>query len=236
MLFLNMYPGREKPFFLSIGSLKMTSCSNRKTRLSLGRDRKPLSCSATEKVSCCSSLPWAVIFPWYNRKHKHNKQRKQLECGFHGWNSWHVLETLKNGLRSWDIPQNLVDAPHSSCHCSALEQSTLPRQLSEKRRKCVVLTENTNKNMKPYTQAWRYPPPSRLCPSRLWCNTSGSPAQIQTAWSWSNPGLLLSMMETSGGVFMCAELTLRLNAKGQCFILAKLLHQGCHFMIILKVF
>ncbi|TNN56928.1 hypothetical protein EYF80_032826 [Liparis tanakae] len=45
-----MYPGREKPFFLSIGSLKMTNCSNRKMRLSLARDKKPLSCSVTVKV------------------------------------------------------------------------------------------------------------------------------------------------------------------------------------------
>lgn len=64
MLFLKVYPGKGKPFFLSIGSLKMTSCSNRKTRLSLALDRKPLSCSLTEKVSCWSSFPWAVIFPW----------------------------------------------------------------------------------------------------------------------------------------------------------------------------
>ena len=64
MLLLNVYPGREKPFFLSIGSLKMTSCSNRKTRLSLPLDRMLFSCSLTEKVSCCSSFPWAVILPW----------------------------------------------------------------------------------------------------------------------------------------------------------------------------
>lgn len=69
MLFLKMYPGSEKPFFLSIGSLKITSCSKRKTRLSLALDRKPLSCSATVKVSCWSSLPWAVIFPWYHSKY-----------------------------------------------------------------------------------------------------------------------------------------------------------------------
>lgn len=89
MLFLKMYPGREKPFFLSIGSLKMTSCSNRKTLLSFARDRKLLSCSVTVKVSCWSSLPWAVILPWYHSKDKHNKQRKRLRCGFHGLNSWH---------------------------------------------------------------------------------------------------------------------------------------------------
>lgn len=64
MLFLKMYPGREKPFFLSIGSLKITSCSNRKTRRSFARDMKLLSCSVTVKVSCWSSLPRAVIFPW----------------------------------------------------------------------------------------------------------------------------------------------------------------------------
>jgi len=64
MLFLNVYPGKEKPFFLSIGSLKMTSCSNRKTLLSFALDGKPLSGSLTEKVSCCSSFPWAVILPW----------------------------------------------------------------------------------------------------------------------------------------------------------------------------
>lgn len=63
MLFLKMYPGMEKPFFRSIGSLKITICSNRKTRLSLARDKKLLSCSVTVKVSCWSSLPWAVIFP-----------------------------------------------------------------------------------------------------------------------------------------------------------------------------
>lgn len=64
MLFLKMYPGREKPFFLSMGSLKITSCSNRKTRRSFARDMKMLSCSVTVKVSCWSSLPRAVIFPW----------------------------------------------------------------------------------------------------------------------------------------------------------------------------
>lgn len=63
MLFLNMYPGIENPFFRSIGSLKMTICSNRKTRLSLGLDRKLLSCSVTVKVSCWSNFPCAVIFP-----------------------------------------------------------------------------------------------------------------------------------------------------------------------------
>lgn len=68
MLFLKMYPGSEKPFFLSIGSLKITSCSKRKTRLSFARERKLLSCSVTVKVSCWSSLPWAVIFPWYTAK------------------------------------------------------------------------------------------------------------------------------------------------------------------------
>lgn len=89
MLLLKMYPGSEKPFFLSIGSLKMASCSNRKMRLSLARDRKPLSCSMTVKVSCWSSLPWAVIFPWYHSKDKHNKPRKWLRFDFLGLNSWH---------------------------------------------------------------------------------------------------------------------------------------------------
>ncbi|KAF3860425.1 hypothetical protein F7725_000680 [Dissostichus mawsoni] len=79
MLFLKMYPGRENPFFLSIGSLKMASCSNRKIRLSLARDKKPLSCSVTVKVSCCSSFPWAVILPWSHSKDKHNKPRKWLQ-------------------------------------------------------------------------------------------------------------------------------------------------------------
>lgn len=89
MLFLKMYPGSENPFFLSIGSLKMTSCSNRKIRLSLARDKKPLSCSVTVKVSCCSSLPWAVIFPWYHSEDKQNKPRKRLRFDFPGLNSWH---------------------------------------------------------------------------------------------------------------------------------------------------
>lgn len=67
MLFLNVYPGRGRPFFLSMGSLKMTSCSNRKTLLSLALDGTPFSCSLTKKVSCWSSFPWAVILPWGRR-------------------------------------------------------------------------------------------------------------------------------------------------------------------------
>lgn len=102
MLFLKMYPGSEKPFFLSIGSLKMTSCSNRKIRLSFARDKKPLSCSVTVKVSCWSSLPWAVIFPWYHGEDKQNQQRKRLrfdswqeKCfeDFEGWSETY-LEAL----------------------------------------------------------------------------------------------------------------------------------------------
>lgn len=81
MLFLKMYPGIEKPFFLSIGSLKITSCSNRKTRLSLARDRKPLSCSLTVKVSCWSSLPRAVILPWYHSENETIKQRQRWQWG-----------------------------------------------------------------------------------------------------------------------------------------------------------
>lgn len=65
-----MYPGSEKPFFLSIGSLKITNCSKRKTRLSFARERKLLSCSVTVKVSCCSSLPRAVILPWYQSENR----------------------------------------------------------------------------------------------------------------------------------------------------------------------
>lgn len=78
ILFLKMYPGMEKPFFLSIGSLKMTSCSNRKTRLSLVLERKLLSCSVTVNVSCWSSLPWAVIFPWNHREIDPTNRR----CGY----------------------------------------------------------------------------------------------------------------------------------------------------------
>ena len=89
MLFLKMYPGSEKPFFRSIGSLKITSCSKRKTRLSFALDRKLLSCSVTVKVSCWRSFPWAVILPWYHSKVKQSEQRKWLRCGFHGINSWH---------------------------------------------------------------------------------------------------------------------------------------------------
>lgn len=43
ILFLNRNPGMEKPFFLSSGSLNMTICSKRKTRLSLHRGRSPAS-------------------------------------------------------------------------------------------------------------------------------------------------------------------------------------------------
>lgn len=60
MLFLQMYPGREKPFFRSIGSLRMTSCSKRNTRLSLGRERMLFSFSMNVKVSCCKSFPCAL--------------------------------------------------------------------------------------------------------------------------------------------------------------------------------
>lgn len=68
MLFLKVYPGRGRPFFLSMGSLKMTSCSNRNTLLSLALDGTPFSCSLTKKVSCWSSFPWAVILPWGSRR------------------------------------------------------------------------------------------------------------------------------------------------------------------------
>lgn len=64
MLFLKVYPGRGRPFFLSMGSLKMTSCSKRNTLLSLALDGTALSCSLTKKVSCWSSFPCAVILPW----------------------------------------------------------------------------------------------------------------------------------------------------------------------------
>lgn len=72
MLFLKVYPGRGTPFFLSMGSLKMTSCSKRKTLLSLALDRTPFSCSPTKKVSCWSSFPWAVILPW-KQTHRHSR-------------------------------------------------------------------------------------------------------------------------------------------------------------------
>lgn len=61
MLFLNWYPGVDDPFLSS--SLKMTICSNRKTRRSLERDKTLASCSVTKKVSCCSSFPWLVSLP-----------------------------------------------------------------------------------------------------------------------------------------------------------------------------
>lgn len=63
ILFLNKNPGVEKPFFLSSGSLNMTICSNRKTRLSLQRGKSPVSWSVTTKVSCSNNLPWATILP-----------------------------------------------------------------------------------------------------------------------------------------------------------------------------
>lgn len=62
MLFLNWYPGLLEP--LRSSSLKMMICSKRKTLRSLLRDRTPPSCSQTQKVSCCSSFPWDVSFPW----------------------------------------------------------------------------------------------------------------------------------------------------------------------------
>lgn len=62
MLFLYWYPGLFEP--LRSSSLKMTICSNRKTLRSLLRDKTPPSCSQTQKVSCCSSFPWDVNFPW----------------------------------------------------------------------------------------------------------------------------------------------------------------------------
>lgn len=58
----------EKPFFLSSSSLKMTICSNRKTRLSLQRGRSPVSWSVTKNVSWSRSLPWATILPWTQRQ------------------------------------------------------------------------------------------------------------------------------------------------------------------------
>ena len=67
MLFLNWYPGVDEP--LRRSSLKMTICSKRKTLRSLLRDRTPVSCSVTKKVSCCSSLPWLVNFPCHTRPH-----------------------------------------------------------------------------------------------------------------------------------------------------------------------
>lgn len=126
MLFLKVYPGKEKPFFLSIGSLKMTSCSNRKTLLSFALDGKPLSGSLTEKVSCWSSFPWAVIFPW---------------------NSEFIINIVTDRKSPWVCvpsamtrqeiicisPQIPGACPHSSCHYSALARNTSPPPPSEGR-------------------------------------------------------------------------------------------------------
>lgn len=68
MLFLKRYPGVEKPFFLSRGSLKITICSNKKTLLSFILDRSPPSWSDTMKVSWSSNLPCATILPWAERR------------------------------------------------------------------------------------------------------------------------------------------------------------------------
>lgn len=78
MLFLKVYPGRGGPFFLSMGSLKITSCSKRKTLLSLALDGTPLSCSLTRKVSCWSSFPWAVILPWGGRTRSRQREPPPL--------------------------------------------------------------------------------------------------------------------------------------------------------------
>lgn len=113
MLFLKMYPGSEKPFFLSIGSLKITSCSKRKTRLSFARERKLLSCSVTVKVSCWSSLPWAVIFPCTtattNAKHRASGYfvaftgliviMKKCSEDCEGWS-----EFLRSTSKPWSLP------------------------------------------------------------------------------------------------------------------------------------
>lgn len=65
-------------------------------------------------------------------------------------------------------------------------------------------------------------PPTPPCPSQLWCNTSGSPAQINTAWSPEHFSFMAqSKVRTSGGIFMSAEPTFHLNAKGQSFIFRK---------------
>lgn len=82
-----------------------------------------------------------------------------------------------------------------------------------------------------------HPPPTPRCPSQLWCNTSGSPIQINTAWSPEHSRFTAqSMVRTSGGVFMGAEPTFHLNAKGQSFIFRQVLYHRCHFMIIFKDF
>lgn len=101
MLFLKVYPGRENPFFLSIGSLKITSCSKRKTRRSFARDRKLLSCSMTVKVSCWSSFPRAVIFPWNPDRNKHGRPGRgyakttRRSGGVCDSNSRHYLKALQ---------------------------------------------------------------------------------------------------------------------------------------------
>lgn len=138
MLFLKMYPGMEKSFFLSMGSLKITSCSNRKTRLSLARDRKPLSCSVTVKVSCWSSLPWAVIFPWYTNIKRNKKKR---------WKVLLLLYRMQGKSCCKDKPQSLVICPHSSCHRNVLAPSTSPPPLSvcETRIRVVVLDTHIHK-------------------------------------------------------------------------------------------
>jgi len=92
----------------------MTSCSNRKTRLSLALDIRPASCSLTEKVSCWSSFPWAVIFPWDSTQ---------------TLSSHRVLFVTNNYLRKisiYAIPQNLGAFPHSSYHYSVLARNTSP--------------------------------------------------------------------------------------------------------------
>lgn len=68
MLFLKRYPGVEKPFFLSRGSLNKTICSNKNTLLSFILDRSPPSWSDTIKVSWSSNLPCATILPWRESK------------------------------------------------------------------------------------------------------------------------------------------------------------------------
>jgi len=105
MLFLKVYPGKDKPFFLSMGSLKMTSCSNRKTLLSFPLDGKGLSGSLTENVSCWSSFPWAVILPW-NSELVTNRPWISLHV-FHLW--WRTGNN-SSGLTSkpWSLPTFII--------------------------------------------------------------------------------------------------------------------------------
>ena len=175
MLFLKVYPGNKKPFFLSIGSLKMTSCSNRKTRLSLALVTQPLSCSLTEKVSCWSSFPWAVILPWNNMcvtntvRHPGNV-----------FSLWWEIKILFLTSKPWSRPTFIISLQRFGTKhitSTALWGRTLDEGRIKKWKQKIRVQRNMQ-NMY-FTFHNELVPAAPQHPFLLYCSTSGSPADAK---------------------------------------------------------